>query len=275
MNQPWSVHVIEYATSNEPWVGLVNGMEDDGMVDLPFSFVLATSGERRVLVDCGFMQSGAEGEFPLKHSVSRWISPLRMLAALEILPGDITDIVVTHAHFDHMGSIAEFRNARIHIQKDELLSWYEAIALPVRFSHLTKIIDPQNLRDALNASIEHRVSMIEGDRDNIIPGIHVRTAPGHTVGQQFVILETSGGRRLVSGDCVYTSRQITGHRHDGHYVPLNNATGSVWDQLKTIDRINDEIDGDLERLIILHDVERWKASAVVCEIDGFRIVKIA
>ena len=37
----------------------------------------------------------------------------------------------------------------------------------------------------------------------------------------------------------------TGHNHDGVYVPLDNAVGSIWDQLKTIDRINTEIGGDL------------------------------
>jgi glyoxylase-like metal-dependent hydrolase (beta-lactamase superfamily II) len=174
-----------------------------------------------------------------------------------------------------MGSIAEFPNAKLHIQKAELLSWYEAIALPRQFGHLTKIIDPQNLRDILDASIEHRVAMIEGDKDNVLPGISVRLGAGHTLGQQFVAIETTGGRKIVSGDCVYCASQITGRRADGVYVPLNNATGSVWDQLRTIDRINDEIEGDLRRLIILHDVEKWKGYPVVAEIEGYRIVKIA
>lgn len=271
----WDVYIIEYACSHEPWVGLVNGTHDDGMVDLPFSFILARQGERNVLIDTGFMQQGSSTEFPLKFTVPRWISPLRMLAELGIAPAEISDIVVTHAHFDHMGSIAEFPNAQIHIQKSELLSWYEAIALPKRFGHLTTIIDPENLRAALNASIEHRVTLIDGDRDNVLPGIHVRLGSGHTVGQQFVILDTAKGRRVISGDCVYTSRQLTGHNHDGVYVPLNNATGSVWEQLKTIDRINDEIGGDLQNLIILHDVERWKGLPVVKEVEGYKIVKAA
>ena len=58
-------------------------------------------------------------------------------------------------------------------------------------------------------------------------------------------------------------------------MPLNNATGSVWEQLKTIDKINDEIGGDLDRLIILHDVGRWEGLPIVKEIDGFRIVRAA
>ena len=78
---------------------------------------------------------------------------------------------------------------------------------------------------------------------------------------------------MISGDCVYSRRQFTGHHNDGVYVPLNNATGSVWEQIKTIDKINDEIGGDLNRLIILHDVNRWEGLPIVKEIDGFRIVR--
>lgn len=272
----WSIHVIEYARSkDQPWVDLVAGMARDGGVDLPFSFILAQQGDRKVLIDTGFMQDEHSSGFSRKFGIPNWISPVRMLGALDIGPEAITDIIVTHAHFDHMGSIAEFPNAQIYIQKSELLCWYEAMALPRQFGYLTAIIDPDNLRTTFDASVEHRLTLVDGDRDNLFPGLHVRLGSGHTIGQQFVILETTRGRLVVSGDCVYSSRQLTGHKHDGVYAPLNNATGSVWEQLKTIDRINTEIGGDLNRLIILHDVERWAGLPVVKEIEGFRIVKAA
>ena len=130
-----------------------------------------------------------------------------MLAELGLSPDDITDIVVSHAHFDHMGSIAEFPKARLYLQKQELLSWHEAMALPPQFGFLTAIIDPDNLRTAFDASVEHRLTLVDGDRDNLLPGIHVRLGQGHTMGQQFVIVETARGRLVVSGDCVYSSRQ--------------------------------------------------------------------
>ena len=273
-NNVWDVFVLEYARShNQPWVDLVSGMYEEGGVDLPFSFILARSGDRNVLVDTGFMQGEGCSSFPQKFGIPRWISPVAMIEHAGLSADVITDIVLTHAHFDHMGSIGQFRNARLYIQKSELLSWYEAIALPKRYGYLTAIIDPQNLREALDASIEHRVTLIDGDKDNILPGLHVRLGSGHTIGQQFVILETARARLVISGDCVYSRRQLTGHGNDGVYVPLNNATDSVWEQLKTIDKINDEIGGDLNRLIILHDVGRWEGLPIVKEIDGFRIVR--
>jgi glyoxylase-like metal-dependent hydrolase (beta-lactamase superfamily II) len=272
----WDIYVIEYARSNQqPWVDLVSGMYEDGKVDLPFSFILARQGERKVLIDTGFMQGEGSSGFSKSFGIPSWISPVRMLAEMDIAPEAITDIVVTHAHFDHMGSIAEFPSAQLYIQKSELLSWYEAIALPRQFGYLTAIIDPDNLRTALDASVQHRMTLIDGDKDDVLPGLHLRLGSGHTIGQQYVVLETGRGRLVVSGDCVYSARQLTGHNHDGVYAPLNNATGSVWEQLKTIDKLNTEIGGDLGRLIILHDIDRWQGLPVVKEVEGFRIVKAA
>ena len=273
----WDVYVMEYARSkNQPWVDLISGMYHEGVMDLPFSFIFVQRDEDRVLIDTGFMQDDHRSTFSRKFGIPTWISPLRMLAEIGVHADAINAIFLTHAHFDHMGSIAEFPNAHIYIQKSELLSWYEAFALPKRFSHLTAIVDPDNMRTALDASIAHRVTLIDGDKNNVLPGIHVRLGSGHTIGQQFVIVETVAGRRVISGDCVYSRRQFTGHNNDGVYVPLNNAIGSVWEQLKTIDKMHeDELEGDLSRLVVLHDIERWKSLPVVKELEGFRIVKVA
>ena len=271
----WDVYVMEFARSkNQPWVDLISGMYQEGVMDLPFSFILAQRAGRNLLIDTGFMQDDACNGFARKFGIPTWISPLRLLAEMGLKADDITDIVVTHAHFDHMGSIAEFPDAHIYIQKSELLSWYEMIALPKRFGHLTAIIDPDNLRAALDASIQHRLTLVDGDKDNILPGVHVRLGSGHTIGQQFVVIETATGRRVISGDCVYSRRQFTGLNNNGVYTPLNNAVGSVWEQLKTIDKMNDELGGELDRLVILHDIERWKGHTAIKEIEGLRIVKI-
>ena len=213
------------------------------------------------------------GEVCLVARADEYLEEAAPVAARRFLAGVVTckRSLPLHEHIE--GPLGQCR--RIYLQKQELLSWHEAIALPPQFAFLTAIIDPDNLRTAFDASVEHRLTLVDGDRDNLLPGIHVRLGQGHTMGQQFVIIETARGRLVVSGDCVYSSRQITGHDHDGVYRPLNNAVGSVWDQLKTIDRINTEIAGDLGRLIILHDSERWKGLPVLKEVKGFRIVKAA
>jgi glyoxylase-like metal-dependent hydrolase (beta-lactamase superfamily II) len=276
MANNWDVYVIEFARSkDQPLDGLISGAHDDGVVDLPFSFVLAKRGDKVVLVDTGFMNEGIGAEMSLKFGIPYWISPIRMLDELGVKPEAVTDIFISHAHFDHMGSIGKFQNAHIWVQKREILSWIEAMALPPQFGFLTAIINPDDLRDAFDASVEHRLTLLDGDKDDVLPGIHARFGEGHTMGQQFIILETARGRLVISGDCVYDGRNIKGHKNDGVYVPLANGVGSIWEQLKTMDRINTEIGGDLGRLIILHDSNRWPNLTLLKEIEGFRILKAA
>ncbi len=270
----WDVHVIEFARSRrQRMAGLIHGAPPDEVHDLPFSFVLARRAERVVLCDTGFMREGSGEAMAVKFDVPFWISPLRMLAEMGVAPGDVTDIVLSHAHFDHMGSIDRFPKARLHIQKREILSWHEAIALPPAFGFLTEIVNPDDLRHAFDAAVDPRLNLVDGDVDDLLPGLHLRLGTGHTMGQQFVIIETGRGDLVVSGDCVYSRCNLCGHDHSGVYVPLTNAIGSAWDQLKTIDRIHRAVGGDLDRVIILHDAERWPGRPIVREIEGFRIVQ--
>lgn len=272
----WEVFVLEYARAkDQPIASLINGAYDQGVMDTPFSFVFARNGDRNVLVDTGFMREGLGEEMSVRFGVPEWISPLRLLGELGVTAEEITDIFLSHAHFDHMGSVHKFPNARLYIQKKELLSWHEMLTLPKQFDYLTAIINPDDMRAMFTASIDHRVTLLDGDRENALPGLHARLGAGHTMGQQFIVLETARGPVVVAGDCIYSRVNLTGHNHDGCYVPLNNAVGSVYDQLMTMDRINMAVAGDLDRVIILHDIDRWKHFELVKEIEGFKIVRAA
>ena len=274
--QLWEIFVLEYARSeNQPVATLIQGAYDQGTIDLPFAFVLARSGERNVLVDCGFMKEGNGVAVAKKFGIPRWISPVRMVAEMGVDAEEITDIVLSHAHFDHMGSIEKFPNAKLHLQKRELMSWIEFMAMPRQFEFLTQVLDPDDIYSALDAAKEHRLVLLEGDQDNVVPGIHVRSGAGHTFGQQFVTLDTVRGRVVVAGDCVYGAQNLTGKNNDGIYIPLGSGIGSVLDQLKSFDRINKEIAQDMDRLVILHDFERWERFPMVKEVEGFRIFKVA
>jgi len=272
----WEIYVLEFARSkDQPVASLIQGAYDQGAIDLPFAFVLARSGSQNVLIDCGFMREGHGVEVAKTFGIPDWISPVRLVEEMGVKPGEITDIFVSHGHFDHMGSIEKFPNARIHVQKKELLSWFEMMALPKRFSFLTFVFDYDDLYSALDAAKEHRLNLVEGDVDNAIPGIHLRSGEGHTFGAQFIAVDTAKGRFVVAGDCVYAAPNLLGKNNDGVYVPLGSGIGSIWDQLKAFDRINDEIESDLGRLVILHDFDRWARFEKIKEIEGFRIFRAA
>ncbi len=76
----WTVHVLEYARSkDQPLASLIQGTLADGVVDLPFSFVLARGGGATVLIDTGFMREGGGEVMSVKFGIPSWISPLRLL----------------------------------------------------------------------------------------------------------------------------------------------------------------------------------------------------
>ena len=279
MNEPksrgdWEVFVLEYARSkDQPVASLIQGALSEGTFDLPFSFVLARRADAVVLVDSGFMRDGSGEKMAQKFGVPYWISPLRLLSELGVSAGEVTDIVLTHAHFDHMGSIDRFPKARIHMQKRELLGWIEYLALPRRYSWLSEIVNPDNIRQALDAAVEHRLDLLDGDKDDLLPGLHVRLGTGHTPGHQFVVIESARGNLAVTGDCLYAPYQLTGRGGDGVYVPLTNAVGTPYEQLRTFDRLNEAVDHDLSRLVILHDPKAWASFPLVKKVEGFTIAK--
>ncbi|MBV9748362.1 MAG: N-acyl homoserine lactonase family protein [Acetobacteraceae bacterium] len=272
----WEVFVIEYARSRDQPIGsLLAGVFDEGTIDLPFAFVLARRGDLTVLVDTGFMREGSGAEMAVRFGIADWVSPVRMLQLVGVEAASVTHIVVSHAHYDHMGAIDQFPRAHLFLQKRELLTWVEAMALPRQFGAITAVLDPEDIHDALRAAEEHRLTLLEGDRDDLLPGLHVRCAEGHTLGQQYVALETARGRFVVSGDCIYSSRNLTGRGGDGIYIPLGSGIGSVWEQLKSMDRMNQEVGGDIGRVLILHDFERWSRFEVSAELGGFRVFRVA
>jgi glyoxylase-like metal-dependent hydrolase (beta-lactamase superfamily II) len=271
----WELYVIEYARSrNQPMASLLLGAFDEPPVNVPFSFVLAKNGKHKVLVDTGFMDEGGGHEMAVKFDIPEWISPVRMLGELGVKAEEIDHIFVSHAHYDHIGSIDKFPNATIHIQKTELMTWIEALALPPRFGFLTSALDPDDIHTAISAAAEHRLNLLDGDADDVVPGIHVRSAAGgHTLGQQFVSVDTPKGRYVVTGDCIYSQRNLVGIKNDGVYAPLGFGIGSIWEQLKSFDRINEEVGHDLDKLLILHDFERWANFKTVKEVEGFKIAR--
>ena len=134
----WDLYVMEFARSkNQPWVDLISGMYQEGVMDLPFSFILAQQGERNLLVDTGFMQEerapasrASSASRPGSRRSGCW--PKWTFAA-----DDITDIVITHAHFDHMGSIAEFPTPISISRRASFSPGTRCSRCRKRFAHLT------------------------------------------------------------------------------------------------------------------------------------------
>lgn len=121
---------------------------------------------------------------------------------------DITDVVLTHLHFDHAGGattevngkiVPTFSKAQYHVQNKNLQTASHP-NIREKASYFSANFQPL---------IDHKVlNILEGDLDNLLPGVSVLTSHGHTVGQQMVKVAGGGMTLLYCGDVVPTSSHV-------------------------------------------------------------------
>jgi glyoxylase-like metal-dependent hydrolase (beta-lactamase superfamily II) len=190
----YEVYAVRYGTiAAFPVAGLVAGADTARRMDIAMMvWVLKAADGRVVLVDAGFYRQKFLDQWkPASHT-----RPSDALAALGIAPGNVTDIVVTHVHWDHVDGVDLFPNARIWLQRDE----YEYY---VRDDGNQRAIDPDDAKMLAEFRAAGRVALVDGDGREIIPGITVYTGGKHTYASQYVGVRTAAGTVVVASDNCY------------------------------------------------------------------------
>ena len=169
--------------------------------------LLAEYGDRRILVDTGLGDRWSD-----KHRAIYAIERTRghlvgALAAAGVSTDAITDVVLTHLHFDHTGgTIREvdgrlepmFPNARHWVQEKH---WRWAQSPTDRD---TASFRPDDFRPLEAAGL---LELVDGARE-ILPGVKVRPVNGHTPGQQIVEFHTGAGTVVYCADLIPLHSQV-------------------------------------------------------------------
>ena len=194
----YQVFAVRFGTIPQfPVSSLIAGAEPSRRLDIPVMVWLArgTNG-RNVLIDSGFHQQ----KFVEQWKVRDFRSPADAVRSAGVTPEEITDIIVTHAHWDHAGGLDLFPNATVWIQRDEY-AYYTGEAWHAR--NTRGGIDPEHMLTLVRLNTAGRVRFVNGDDQEIIPGIRCYTGGRHTHASQYVGLQTARGRSIVTSDNVY------------------------------------------------------------------------
>jgi glyoxylase-like metal-dependent hydrolase (beta-lactamase superfamily II) len=152
---------------------------------------LVTDGQRTVVVDTGY--SEAEGT---RRGRAFLRSPERGLAELGVDAARVEHVVLSHFHYDHIGGLALFPNATFYVQEQEMRFYTGPDgALPV----IRDSIHVPDVVSLLELNFAGRVKFVDGDAE-VVPGVWVHKASGHTPGMQFVSLDTPRGRAVLTSD---------------------------------------------------------------------------
>ncbi|HZZ48818.1 MAG TPA: MBL fold metallo-hydrolase [Pseudonocardia sp.] len=172
---------------DDPWACHPHCVTSDGMLELPLGGFLVRTAERVVLVDVGV--GGINND---NYTGGGFLDSLRQHG---VEPDDVTDVLITHLHFDHVGwttrgGAITFRNATYRAHEAD-------------WAHFVTADDAQPGAVRKLAPLEPQLELITGDGP-LAPGVDARHTPGHTPGSTVYVLSSGGQRALLLGDVVHS-----------------------------------------------------------------------
>ncbi len=202
----YEVYAIRYATLPDfPVAGLVEGADRARRMDIPAMFWLVkAAGGPNILVDTGFYRE----VFFKQWKVKDFVKPSQAIAPLGLQPADITDIVLTHMHWDHADGADLFPKARVFVQKDEY-TYYTGEAWQSPKTHGG--IEPEDVLALVKMNTEGRLRLIDGDAQEPIPGITCFLGGRHTFASQYLTVKTARGTVVLASDNVYLYENLEKH----------------------------------------------------------------
>lgn len=162
---------IEYGKSVLSEGMIFQNGADDKFRPIVFMIYLIKTENRLILVDAGCVTMPG-------FEMTDFIGPVKALGNLNIRPEDITDVIITHSHHDHIECVNEYKNAKIYIQRDE----YE--------------MGKQYFADGMNVCLFD-------DEKEICQNVKTIKIGGHSKGSCIVEIEKDTERYIIAGDECY------------------------------------------------------------------------
>jgi glyoxylase-like metal-dependent hydrolase (beta-lactamase superfamily II) len=190
----YEAFAIRYATlPNFRVSGLIAGADTSRRLDIAMMVWMLRGANRTVVIDAGFQRPDL---------IQRWrptgyVKPSEAVAAAGVAPEQVTDVIISHIHWDHFDGAELFPNATIWIQREEV--WHH---IDSTGKVLDRAIDAPDAQMLARLIKQGRVKLVDGDQE-IIPGINVWIGGKHTFQSQFVSAKTAAGTVVFASDNAY------------------------------------------------------------------------
>ncbi|SLN38315.1 N-acyl homoserine lactonase family protein [Pseudooctadecabacter jejudonensis] len=212
---PWEVFAVKYADRNARTRADSFIFDDnhDAPHAMDYFMWLLRAGTRTILVDTGY----DDAEAAARNRPIR-LDPAAALAPFGLTPDDITDIIVTHLHYDHAGGLALFPNAHLHLQAAEMAyatgpcMCHDTLRMPFTASHVC---------EAVQRLYSGKLTFYDGSAD-IAEGVSVHCIGGHSRGLQCVRVHTQAGWMVLASDAAHFYENLQARKPFPIVVDLQN-----------------------------------------------------
>jgi len=192
----------------KPLWNKVHPADEQNRIDLALRLILIKDGLRNILIDTGIGDYHDE-KFEARFAIVGKSSPLELaLAEAELKPHDITDLIISHLHFDHVGGIAKFvsgkiepvlKNAVIHLHQKH----YEYSKHPTERdtgSFQTEYFEP--VIEWYKA--HNQIHFVDGVQGDLFSGLKFKCSMGHTP----YLLHAYDEKFIYMADLIPTSNHV-------------------------------------------------------------------
>jgi glyoxylase-like metal-dependent hydrolase (beta-lactamase superfamily II) len=188
----YEIYAIKYAWRDAKRANhFVGGDPHDASMPMDYFVWLVRNAERTIVIDTGFTKSMAEQR---KRTFIR--SPADGLALMGVKAAEVKDVVITHLHYDHVGTFQDFPAAQFHLQDAEMSY---ATGRHMRHKQFNHGYEVEEVIGMVRLVYKDRVTFYRGDAD-LAPGISLHHIGGHTAGLQCVRVHTARGWVVVASD---------------------------------------------------------------------------
>ncbi len=252
----YEVYAIKYATREaRRQQHFIGGDPHDGPMAMDYFVWLIRNADRTIVVDTGF---GAEVAAKRGRSLLR--TPAEGLALLDCDVNAVENVILTHLHYDHVGTFDSFPVAQFHLQDDEMAY---ATGRHMRHRQFNHGYEVDEVCGVVRMVYKDRVSFYNGEAE-LAPGISIHRIGGHTHGVQCVRVNTGRGWVVLASD---TSHYYEHFEKNRVFTTMFNL-GEAIEGYATLKRLASSI----RHIIPGHDplvMQRYPAASVA--LDGIAV----
>ena len=226
----YEVFALRYGTraamSSSHFLG---GDPHDAPMPMDYFVWVARSPDKTFVIDTGMTQEDATAR---KRQFLN--CPIDMLSELGINAAAVSDVILTHLHYDHAGNYHKLPNATFHLQDREMEF---ATGRAMGYKKMAHSFDVDDVVGVVRANFAGRVRFCDGEAE-LAPGLSVHRIGGHTPGVQCVRVNTARGTVVLASDTSHFYENFVNYRP---YVTVVNQP-EMLEGYRTLRRLADSLD---------------------------------